>query len=114
MEESLPSDRPRISDLPSPTVLKTRVGGVVAAKLPVRESRGGDFKVSHFCPCSTGRISALTPFVPTLEKTPRSKFRGVFPFWSSGCIGTMPLLPPWRTNTPVTGRRSEERRVGKE
>src|SRR5437773_12505729 len=99
MEESLPSDTPRISDLPSLTVLETRVGGVVAAQLPLRESRGGDFNVSHFCQCSTGRISARTPFVPTLEKTPRSKFRGVFPFWSSGCIGTM---------------RSEERRVGKE
>ena len=41
MEESLPSDTPRISDLPSLTVLETRVGGGVAARLPPRESRGG-------------------------------------------------------------------------
>jgi hypothetical protein len=80
MEESLPSDTARTPELLSTTVLETRVGGPVATKLPLRPSRGGDFNVSHFCPRSTGMTWALTPFVPTLEKTPRSKFRGVFPF----------------------------------
>src|SRR6266436_5648525 len=104
MEESFPSEAALIPDLLSTTVLDTRAGGPVATRLPLRPSRGGDFKVSHFCPCSTGRICALTPLVPTFEKTPRSKFRGVFPFSSRGCMGTMPVLPPLRTKTA----RSEE------
>jgi hypothetical protein len=104
MEEALPSETAGTPELPSTTVLETRVGGPVDTRLPLRASRGGDFNVCHFCPRSTGVICSLTPFVPTLEKTPRSKFRGVFPFSSSGCMGTMPVLPPWRTNTAVTGR----------
>jgi hypothetical protein len=80
MEESLPGETPRIPELLSTTVLETRVGGPVAARLPLRPSRGGDFNVCHFCPRSTGVTCSLTPFIPTLEKTPRSKFRGVFPF----------------------------------
>jgi hypothetical protein len=80
MEESLPSVTPRVPELAATTVFETRVGGPVATKLPLKASRGGDFNVSHFCPRSTGTTCALTPFVPTLERTPRSKFRGVFPF----------------------------------
>ncbi len=103
MEESLPSEPALIPDLLSTTVLETRVGGAAAPRMLLRLSRGGDFNVSHFCPRSTGRISALTPFVPTFESTPRSKFNGVFPFSSSGCMGTMPLFAPCRTKTAVTG-----------
>ncbi len=77
MEESLLSVTARIPDLPSTTVLETRAGGPVAMRLPLRLSRGGDFNVSHFCPRSTGMICALWLFVPTLAKTPRSKFSGV-------------------------------------
>jgi len=80
MEESLPSEPVLIPDLPSTTVLETRDGGPVATRLPFRLSRGGDFNASHFWPRSTGRTCALTPFAPTPEKTPRSRFRGVFPF----------------------------------
>src|SRR5260370_6913844 len=100
MEESFPSAAALTPDLLSTTVLDRRAGGPVATRLVLRPSRGGDFNVSHFCPCSTGRICVLTPFVPTFEKTPRSKFRGVFPLSSSGCIATRPLLPPWSTKPP--------------
>src|SRR6266849_9201422 len=105
MEESLPTEPTRIPDLLSITVLETRVGGPVATRLALRPSRGGDFNVSHFCPCSTGISCGVPPLVPTLEKTPRSKFRGVLPFSSSGCIGTIQVLPPLRTKTAVTGRK---------
>jgi len=103
MEESLPREPVLVPDLLSTTVLETRVGGAVATRPPLRLSRGGDFNTSHFCPCSTGISSEVPPLVPTFEKTPRSKFKGVFPFSSSGCIGTMPLFAPCRTKTAVTG-----------
>src|SRR5881396_2745280 len=62
-----PSGEPaRIPDWPSTKVLETPLGGA--------------FNVSHFCPGATGRSCELTPFIPTPEKTPRSKFKGVFPF----------------------------------
>ena len=76
-----PSGEPaRIPDWPSTKVLETRIGGAVTARLLLSASRGGDFNVSHFCPGATGRSCELTPFIPTPEKTPRSKFKGVFPF----------------------------------
>jgi hypothetical protein len=80
IEESLPSETARTPELPSTTVLETRAGGPVAGRLPLRASRGGDFNVSHFCPRSTGSTSALMPLIPTFDRTPRSRFRGVFPF----------------------------------
>jgi hypothetical protein len=80
MEESFSTGTPRTPELASTAVLETRVGGPVATRLPLRPSRGGDFNVCHFCPRSTGVTCSLKPFIPTLEKTPRSKFRGVFPF----------------------------------
>ena len=80
MEESLPSETARTPELASTTVLETRAGGAVATRLPLSAPRGGDFNVSHFCPGATGRSCELTPFTATLEKTPRSKFKGVFPF----------------------------------
>ena len=103
MEESLPRETERAPDLASSNVLETRVGRVVAARFELNDSRGGDFKVSHFCPRSKALSCALAPFVPTPEKTPCSKFSGVFPLASSGCMGTIPVLPPWRTKTAVTG-----------
>lgn len=103
MEESLPSDTPGTPDLLSTTVLEKPAGGPVATRPLLRPSRGDDFNACHFCPGSTGMTCALTPFVPTFEKTPRSKFKGSFPFLSSGCIGTMPFVPPLRTKTAVTG-----------
>ena len=75
-----PGEPARIPDWPSTKVLETRIGGAVTARLPLSASRGGDFNVSHFCPGATGRSCELTPFIPTPEKTPRSKFKGVFPF----------------------------------
>jgi len=75
-----PGEPARIPDWPSTKVLETRIGGAVTARLPLSASRGGDFNVSHFCPGATGRSCELTPFIPTPEKTPRSKFNGVFPF----------------------------------
>ena len=75
-----PGEPARIPDWPSTKVLETRIGGAVTARLPLNASRGGDFNVSHFCPGATGRSCELTPFIPTPEKTPRSKFKGVFPF----------------------------------
>jgi len=75
-----PGEPGRIPDWPSTKVLETRIGGAVTARLPLSASRGGDFNVSHFCPGATGRSCELTPFIPTPEKTPRSKFKGVFPF----------------------------------
>jgi len=75
-----PGEPARIPDWPSTKVLETRIGGAVTARLLLSASRGGDFNVSHFCPGATGRSCELTPFIPTPEKTPRSKFKGVFPF----------------------------------
>src|SRR5260370_23613677 len=104
MEESLPREPGLVPDLLSSTVLETRVGGAAAARLLVTPSRGGDLNTSHFCPRSTGISSGVPPLVPAFEKTPRSKFKGDFPFLSRGCISTMPLFTHCRTQTAVTAR----------
>src|SRR5258708_15520399 len=101
MEESLPREPVLVPDLLSSTVLETRVGGAAAARLLVTPSRGGDFNTSHFCPRSTGISSGVPPLVPAFEKTPRSKFKGVFP--NAGTRGGTPELmavergPEWRS-----------------
>jgi len=104
MEESLFKETTWTPDPPSITVRETRAGGVVATRLLLSASRGADFKVSHFCPCSAAAIDSPAPPPLATEKTPRSRFRGVLPFSSSGCMGTMPTVPFWRTKTAVAAR----------
>src|SRR5260370_19787387 len=104
MEEALLKEGGGAAELPSRMLFETRAGGVVATRLLLRALCGGDFKDSHFCPRSGTMACWLISLAPTAEKTPCSKFRGVLPFRSRGCIGTIPSCPFWRTKTAVTFR----------
>jgi len=104
MEDSLLRETTRTPESPCSTVLETRAGGGAGDKLLPKASRGADFTACHLAPGSPELNAPVAPFAKEGEKTPCSRFRGVLPFWSSGCMGTMPSVPPLRTNTAVTGR----------
>lgn len=91
----------RVPPLPSRIVRDVRTGAVVATRLLVNAPRGGDFTVSHFCPPAAVSVGAIAFLAGSAEKTPCSRFSGVLPFLSSGCMGTTPSLPFWRTKTAV-------------
>src|SRR5215469_285680 len=93
LEDSLPTETMRVPEAPSSTVLDTRAGAVEATRPLLKASLGGDFKVCHFSPGA----EAITPrearsLDPLAETIPCSRFRGVLPLASSGCIGTMPRV----------------------
>jgi hypothetical protein len=107
MEESLLMETTRVPEAPSSTVLETRTGGATGCAWLVKASLGAVFKVSHLCPTAAESPIPFTSFDPADgprgENTPCSKFMGVLPLASSGCMGTKPTLPLLRTKTAVTG-----------
>ncbi len=94
----------RVLPLPSRIVRDVRTGAVVATRLLANASRGGDFTVSHFCPPAADTTGATVFLAGSEEKTPCSRFRGVLPFLSRGCMGTTPSWPFCRTKTAVVAR----------
>jgi len=101
IEESWLRETTRVPPLPSRVVREVRTGAVVAARPLASASRGGDFRVSHFWPAAADRVADVTFLPDSAVKTPCSRFSGVLPFLSSGCMGTTPSLPFWRTKTAV-------------
>jgi hypothetical protein len=96
--------RERVPPLPSRIVREVRTGAVAATRPLASASRGGDFRVSHFWPAAADSVADITFLPDSAEKTPCSRFSGVLPPLSSGCMGTTPSLPFWRTKTAVVAR----------
>src|SRR5215471_9409140 len=105
MEESLFVETTRVPALPCRTVRETRSGGVDATRLLLKVSLGADFKACHFSPASAVITRRpLRPLDAVGERIPCSRFKGVLPLASSGCMGTIPtVLLLLRTKTAVTG-----------
>src|SRR5215831_21426345 len=105
MEDSLPVETMRAPEALSSTVLDTRAGAVEATRPLLKASFGGDFRVCHFSPGAEAITRRPARSLdPVGERIPCSRFSGVLPLASSGCIGTKPSVLLLRTKTAVTGR----------
>src|SRR5216683_1251438 len=99
MEESLLSVTTRDAPLPARTVRERRAGREDAATLLTKASRDGCLRTFQFVLLLPATLSEAAR--PPTGITPWPRLRGVLPRASSGWAGTIPSVPPERTQTAV-------------